>query len=159
MFKVSSTFESGVFFSLYKKARIDLGLLSFLALSGEATTKSTLLTHLLHSFYRHICETAVTEQAFIEQLHELHHKIDFAKEQSFKGALSVNDVGNDLEKLKVKVLYHRSAIHFATGKLGIVYSVLDLDRLITSFKPYTIMSLLFHFCLRLQRPLFTGLLR
>ena len=73
--------------------------------------KSTLLTHLLHSFYRHICETPVTEQAFIEQLHELHHKIDFAKEQSFKGALSVNDVGNDLEKLKVKVLYHRSAIH------------------------------------------------
>ena len=53
----------------------------------------------------------MTEQAFIEQLHELHHKIDFAKEQSFKGALSVNDVGNDLEKLKVKVLYHRSAIH------------------------------------------------
>ena len=67
--------------------------------------------HLLHSFYRHICETPVTEQAFIEQLHELHHKIDFAKQQSFKGALSVNDVENDLEKLKVKVLYHRSAIH------------------------------------------------
>ncbi|XP_073242432.1 vacuolar protein sorting-associated protein 52 homolog [Porites lutea] len=53
---------------------------------------------------KHICETPVTEQAFIEQLHELHHKIDFAKEQSFKGALSVNDVGNDLEKLKVKAV-------------------------------------------------------
>ena len=52
---------------------------------------------------RHICETPVTEQTFIEQLHELHHKIDFAKEQSFKGALSVNDVGDVLEKLKVKV--------------------------------------------------------
>jgi len=46
----------------------------------------------------------VTEQTFIEQLHELHHKIDFAKEQSFKGALSVNDVGDTLEKLKVKVM-------------------------------------------------------
>ena len=54
---------------------------------------------------RHICETPVTEQAFIEQLHELHHKIDFAKEQSFKGALSVNDVGDVLEKLKGEVLY------------------------------------------------------
>ena len=53
---------------------------------------------------RHICETPVTEQTFIEQLHELHHKISFAKEQSFKGALSVNDVGDVLEKLKVKVL-------------------------------------------------------
>ena len=46
----------------------------------------------------------MTEQTFIEQLHELHHKIDFAKEQSFKGALSVNDVGDVLEKLKVKVV-------------------------------------------------------
>ena len=53
---------------------------------------------------RHICETPVTEQTFIEQLHELHHKIDFAKEQSFKGALSVSDVGDVLEKLKVKVM-------------------------------------------------------
>ena len=55
-------------------------------------------------FHRHIYETPVTEQTFIEQLHELHHKIDFAKEQSFKGALSVNDVGDVLDKLKVKVL-------------------------------------------------------
>lgn len=47
----------------------------------------------------------MTEQAFIEQLHELHHKIDFAKEQSFKGALSVIDVGHILEMLKGKVMY------------------------------------------------------
>ncbi|KAJ7370917.1 Vacuolar protein sorting-associated protein 52 [Desmophyllum pertusum] len=57
------------------------------------------------SMVKHICETPVTEQSFIEQLHELHHKIDFAKEQSFKGALSCNDVGVYLEKLKVKVMY------------------------------------------------------
>ena len=44
MFKVSSNFESGVFFAVYKKARIDTGLLSFLAISGEATMKSTLLS-------------------------------------------------------------------------------------------------------------------
>ena len=57
----------------------------------------------------HICETPVTEQTFIEQLHELHHKINFAKEQSFKGALSVNDVGDVLENLKVKVTSQMSA--------------------------------------------------
>ncbi|KAK2547080.1 Vacuolar protein sorting-associated protein 52-like protein [Acropora cervicornis] len=56
------------------------------------------------SMVKHICETPVTEQTFIEQLHELHHKISFAKEQSFKGALSVNDVGDVLEKLKVKAV-------------------------------------------------------
>ncbi|EDO47167.1 predicted protein, partial [Nematostella vectensis] len=52
------------------------------------------------SMIKHICDTPVTEQSFIEQLHELHHKIDFVKEQSFKGALSCNDVGDILEKLK-----------------------------------------------------------
>lgn len=59
--------------------------------------------HFVRLICRHICETPVTQQTFIEQLHELHHKIDFAKEQSFKGALSVNDVGDVLEKLKDKV--------------------------------------------------------
>lgn len=57
------------------------------------------------SMVSHICDTPVTEQAFIEQLHELHHKIDFVKEQSFKGALSVNDVGDELEKLKSKAVH------------------------------------------------------
>ena len=55
--------------------------------------------------FRHICETPVTEQSFIEQVHELHHKIDFVKEQSFKGALSTNDVNDVLDKLKIKVPY------------------------------------------------------
>ena len=57
----------------------------------------------LKSVPRHVCETPVTEQSFIEQLHELHHKIDFVKEQSFKGALSSNDVSDALDKLKMKV--------------------------------------------------------
>ena len=59
----------------------------------------------MHFICSHIPETPVTEQTFIEQLHELHHKIDFAKEQSFKGALSVNDVGETLDNLKVQVVY------------------------------------------------------
>ena len=65
---------------------------------------------------RHICETPATEQAFIEQLHELHHKIDFAKEQSFKGALSVNDVGDVLDKLKVKVILGQNGLE-SQGRL------------------------------------------
>ena len=84
----------------------------------------------------------MTEQAFIEQLHELHHKIDFAKEQSFKGALSVNDVGNDLEKLKIKVRYYRYAIHlpqadatsFASpGPIDYLFQTLHYDEFIIRF--------------------------
>ena len=51
----------------------------------------------------HILETAVTEREFLEQLHELNHKINFVKEQSFKDAKSCQDVKDILEKLKIKV--------------------------------------------------------
>ena len=54
-------------------------------------------------FWRHVCETPVTEQTFIEQLHELHHKIDFVKEQSYREAVSCADVSDVLDRLKVKV--------------------------------------------------------
>ena len=47
----------------------------------------------------------MTDQAFIEQLHELHHKIDFVKEQSYKEAVSCVDVSDVLERLKIKVLF------------------------------------------------------
>jgi len=59
---------------------------------------------------RHILETAVTEREFLEQLHELNHKINFVKEQSFKDARSCLDVRDILEKLKIKV----SISHFIT---------------------------------------------
>ncbi|KAL3872237.1 hypothetical protein ACJMK2_040173 [Sinanodonta woodiana] len=52
----------------------------------------------------HILQTPVTEREFLEQLHELNHKINFAKEQSFKDARSCQDVKDILEKLKLKAI-------------------------------------------------------
>ena len=52
----------------------------------------------------HILDTHVTEREFSEQLHELHHKINFVKEQSFKEARSCVDVKDILEKLKIKAI-------------------------------------------------------
>ncbi|XP_074653909.1 vacuolar protein sorting-associated protein 52 homolog [Tubulanus polymorphus] len=49
-----------------------------------------------------ICDTAVTDREFLEQLHELNHKINFVKEQSFKDSRSSHDVKDTLEKLKLK---------------------------------------------------------
>ena len=57
-----------------------------------------------HSIFSHILDTAVTEREFIEQLHELNHKINFVKEQSFRDAKSCHDVCDILEKLKWKVI-------------------------------------------------------
>ena len=54
-------------------------------------------------FFSHILDSPVTEREFLEQLHELNHKINFVKEQSFKEAKSCQDVRDILEKLKYKV--------------------------------------------------------
>ena len=51
-----------------------------------------------------IMDTAVGEQAFLDQLHILDHKIEFLKEQSFKEARAVQDVKDVLEKLKIKAV-------------------------------------------------------
>jgi hypothetical protein len=51
----------------------------------------------------HILDTPVTEREFLEQLHELNHKINFVKEQSFRDARACHDVKDILEKLKIKV--------------------------------------------------------
>ena len=53
-------------------------------------------------YFSHILETGVTERDFLEQLHELNHKINFVKEQSFKDAKSTHDVKDILDKLKIK---------------------------------------------------------
>jgi len=45
------------------------------------------------------------EREFVEQLHELNHKINFVKEQSFKDARSCLDVKDVLDKLKIKVSF------------------------------------------------------
>lgn len=52
---------------------------------------------------RCILEMPVTEREFLEQLHELQHKISFVKEQSFREAKACNDVVKVLEELKIKV--------------------------------------------------------
>ncbi|XP_056012756.1 vacuolar protein sorting-associated protein 52 homolog isoform X4 [Ostrea edulis] len=52
----------------------------------------------------HILDTPVTEREFLEQLHELNHKINFVKEQSFRDARACHDVKDILEKLKIKAI-------------------------------------------------------
>ncbi len=54
-------------------------------------------------FYRTITDVPVTERQFLEQLHELSHKIKFVKEQSFHDAIACQDVQEVLEKLRIKV--------------------------------------------------------
>lgn len=51
-----------------------------------------------------ILDTPVTEQAFLEQLQVLDHKIAFIKEQGFREARAAVDVRDVLEKLKVKAV-------------------------------------------------------
>uniref|UniRef100_A0A158PB29 Vacuolar protein sorting-associated protein 52 homolog n=1 Tax=Angiostrongylus cantonensis TaxID=6313 RepID=A0A158PB29_ANGCA len=51
-----------------------------------------------------IMESDVNERSFLEQLHELQHKINFVKAQEFKDARSVYDVLGVLESLKFKAI-------------------------------------------------------
>lgn len=51
-----------------------------------------------------IMETPVQEQAFLEHLQNLEHKLNFLKEQSFRDARSCNDVRDVVEKLKIKAV-------------------------------------------------------
>ncbi|XP_077986713.1 vacuolar protein sorting-associated protein 52 homolog [Glandiceps talaboti] len=51
-----------------------------------------------------ILDTPVTEIQFLEQIHELNHKVNFVKEQSFKDAISCRDVEDILHKLKIKAI-------------------------------------------------------
>ena len=48
-------------------------------------------------------DAPVTERQFLEQVHELSHKIKFAKEQSFHDAIACQDVQQVLERLRMKV--------------------------------------------------------
>lgn len=50
-----------------------------------------------------ILETPVTEQGFLEQLHELNNKINAVKEQAFRETRACADVADILDKLKAKV--------------------------------------------------------
>ncbi|KAF6771359.1 hypothetical protein AHF37_09929 [Paragonimus kellicotti] len=52
----------------------------------------------------HILVTPVTEQDFLEHLHELDHKISFSREQSMAEYRSFEDVNTLLRKLKIKAV-------------------------------------------------------
>lgn len=45
----------------------------------------------------------MTDQAFLEQLHELNNKINAVKEQAFRETMACTDVADILDKLKAKV--------------------------------------------------------
>ncbi|XP_067111863.1 vacuolar protein sorting-associated protein 52 homolog [Osmerus mordax] len=51
-----------------------------------------------------ILETPVTEQEFLEQLHELNNKINFAKELSFRETLACSDIQDIVDRLKIKAV-------------------------------------------------------
>lgn len=51
-----------------------------------------------------ILEAPVTEQEFLEQLHELNGKINSVKEQAFRETVACADVQHILEKLKIKAV-------------------------------------------------------
>ncbi|KAL8213581.1 UNVERIFIED_CONTAM: Vacuolar protein sorting-associated protein 52 [Gekko kuhli] len=51
-----------------------------------------------------ILETPVTEQGFLEQLHELNNKINAVKEQAFRETMACADVADVLDKLKAKAV-------------------------------------------------------
>ena len=55
-------------------------------------------------------DVPVTERTFLEQLHELSHKIKFVKAQSFHDAIACQDVQEVLEKLRIKVKFRRFEI-------------------------------------------------
>lgn len=54
-------------------------------------------------YFRVILERDANDSAFLEQLHELQHKLQFVKAQEFKDAKAVGDVYDVVENLKYKV--------------------------------------------------------
>uniref|UniRef100_A0A3P8WXB3 Vacuolar protein sorting-associated protein 52 homolog n=1 Tax=Cynoglossus semilaevis TaxID=244447 RepID=A0A3P8WXB3_CYNSE len=51
-----------------------------------------------------VLESPVTEQEFVEQLHELNNKINFAKELSFRETLACSDIQDIVDRLKIKAV-------------------------------------------------------
>ncbi|CAD5228228.1 unnamed protein product [Bursaphelenchus okinawaensis] len=57
-----------------------------------------------HSMIKIIMEQDVNSSEFLEQLHELQHKLQFLKAQAFKDAKAVEDVQDVIENLKFKAM-------------------------------------------------------
>jgi hypothetical protein len=60
----------------------------------------TVTEHLI----QHITDTPASEREFLENLHELDHKVSFMKEQDFNECRAVFDVRDVVEKLKLKAV-------------------------------------------------------
>lgn len=57
-----------------------------------------------HTMIKIITEKDVNSSEFLEQLHELQHKLQFLRAQEFKDAKAVGDVHDVIENLKYKVI-------------------------------------------------------
>ncbi|XP_030202200.1 vacuolar protein sorting-associated protein 52 homolog isoform X2 [Gadus morhua] len=51
-----------------------------------------------------VLDSPVTDQEFLEQLHELNNKINFTKELSFRETLACNDIQDIVDRLKIKAV-------------------------------------------------------
>ncbi|XP_077447521.1 vacuolar protein sorting-associated protein 52 homolog [Stigmatopora argus] len=65
-------------------------------LVDELLVPGAMISTILHS--------AVTEQDFVEQLHELNNKINLAKELSFRETLACSDIQDIVDRLKIKAV-------------------------------------------------------
>uniref|UniRef100_A0A8C3H7A0 Vacuolar protein sorting-associated protein 52 homolog n=1 Tax=Chrysemys picta bellii TaxID=8478 RepID=A0A8C3H7A0_CHRPI len=62
------------------------------------------LSQLVDELVVTILEAPVTEQDFLEQLHELNNKMNYVKEQAFRETMACTDVHHVLDRLKVKAV-------------------------------------------------------
>ena len=91
---------------------VAMNVLGFFLCSRKLHNRLYKQHHNLNSYvFRHITETPVTEQSFIENLHELDHKINFVKEQAFNDFKCCSDVKDVLDKLKLKVFERKYQSH------------------------------------------------
>lgn len=70
-----------------------------------------------------ILDSPVTEQEFLEQLHELNNKINFAKELSFRETLACSDIQDIVDRLKLKVRRRNS--DEVSGQCDVVKDVVE----------------------------------
>ena len=75
-----------------------------------------------------ILDSPVTEQEFLEQLHELSNKINFAKELCFRETLACSDIQDIVDRLKLKVtLWEMGGSLFLPGFIFRIYLELGAE--------------------------------
>lgn len=91
-------------------------MLSFVNVVALQALRSELSQYLCElavppSLVAHIVSTAASEREFLEQLHELQHKLQFQREQAFHERRAATELAPVLEALKEKVLLHPITIN------------------------------------------------